>query len=499
MADPDFAIPKQGIAHATVLDEMRALREGDVNWEEDRAFGLVYHHSEEHTQLIHDAHGLFFSTNGLNPMAFQSLQRMEHDVVRMTVNMLHGDHEVVGTMSSGGTESILLAILTYRQHARKKKPWIARPEVVVPASAHAAFYKAGEYFDVEIVKVPLQDDFRADPAAMAERINENTIALVGSAACYPYGVIDPIEEIAALALKHGIAMHVDGCIGGFILPWIEKLDKECQLAEIPPFDFRVPGVTSMSADVHKYGYAAKGASTIMYRGMDYLRHQFSAATDWCGGVYASPTLAGTRPGATIAAAWASLRGMGEDGFLDNAKAMMETTRRFVDGINAIPELAVLGNPAMSIVAIGVGKKGFSVYAVGDYLERQGWHIDRVQMPEGLHLILNPGHAQTVDRFLEDLRDGVEYVKQHPDSAFEGSAPLYGLIAKAPMRRVIKRQVLAMVEGMYGADGEVPDLSGMPDVGEEEEGAPRARAAEGVPKPVVLLMKLKARLARLLGL
>ena len=499
MAIQGDIMPAQGIEADALLAQMEGLADGDVQWAENRVFGLVYHHSDAHTQLVRKAHNLFFSTNALNPMAFASLQKMEHDVIRMTAKMLHGDDEVVGTMSAGGTDSILLAIYTYRQHARKKKSWIRRPEIVVPESAHAAFYKGGEFFDVKIVQTPLQSDYRADVAAIEQAITDNTIALMGSATCYPYGVIDPIEELAALARKRRLPLHVDGCIGGFMLPWVEKLGPEYQLTEIPPFDFRVPGVTSMSADLHKYGYAAKGASTVMYRGMQYLRCQFSANTDWCGGVYASPTFAGTRPGSAIAAAWASLQGLGEEGFIDNARVTMAATKRFYEGINAIPELEVLGNPAMPILAFGSPLKGFSTYAVGDYLERKKWHIDRLQYPEALHLIINPGHGEVVDDFLADLRDAVEYVKAHPDAAFEGSAPMYGLIAKAPMRRMVKQQVLALFEGMYSAEGAIPDMGNVAVTGDDEEGAAPAAAPAGVPKPVLLFMKLKARLSRMLGL
>jgi len=494
-------IPARGNENEAVLAAMRGLADGDVQWERNRAFGLVYHHSEGHTELVKKAHHQFFSTNALNPMAFGSLQRMEHDVIRMTAKMLHGDDEVVGTMSAGGTDSILLAVYTYRQYARRHKPWIRLPEIVVPESAHASFFKGGEFFDVKVVKTPLDSDYRANVAAMAEAINENTIALVGSATCYPYGVIDPIEELSALAVKHELPLHVDGCIGGFMLPWIEKLEPEHQLTPIPPFNFRVPGVTSMSADLHKYGYAAKGASAIMYRGMKYLRCQFSAATDWCGGIYASPTFAGTRPGSTIAAAWASLQGLGEEGFIQNARKTMDVTKKFYEGINAIPELEVLGKPAMPILAFGSPVKGFSTYAVGDYLEGKNWHIDRLQYPESLHLILNPGHGEIVDQWLADLRDAVAHVKAHPDAAFEGSAPMYGLIAKAPMRSMVKQQVLALFEGMYSAEGKIPDM-GAVSIGEGDgdgEDTPAPRAAEGIPKPVIVLMKLWARVKRLVGM
>ena len=495
-------LPPQGIPRPELLEQMKAMGRHDVDWQGHRVFGLVYHHSDEHSEFVRDAQNLFMATNGLNPMAFKSLQEMEHDVVRITAGMLHGHDDFVGTMSSGGTESLLLSVLTYRQHARKHRPGVRHPEIVVPESAHAAFFKAGEYFDVKIVSTPLQADFRADVDAMARCINQNTIALVGSATCYPYGVIDPIDRIAALGQQHGLPVHVDACIGGFLLPFIEKLGPDSQIAPITPFDFRVPGVTSISADVHKYGYAAKGASVILYRGMNYLRHQFTAATDWCGGVYASPTLAGTRPGGAIAAAWASLHALGEQGFLDNARAIMATTKRFKEGLEAIPELEVLGCPAMSILAYRSRVRGLSCYAVGDRLDEKHWHVDRLQRPESLHMILNTGHAHIVDEYLRDVREAVEYVKTHPDSAFEGSAPLYGLIAKAPMRKLVKRQVLAIIEKMYTAEGGVPDLGAPSEESDEDNSKPETRNPKpdaGIPPLLLKAMKLASRVRRLFRL
>jgi glutamate/tyrosine decarboxylase-like PLP-dependent enzyme len=492
-----ISLPTQGLSNEQVLDHLRVLGGHDVNWRGHRAFGLVYHHSDAHTELMQEAHNLFLSANGLNPMAFKSLRRMEHEVVRISAGLFHGDDATVGTMSSGGTESILLAMLAYRQHARSHRTLVRHPEVIVPESAHAAFYKAGEYFDIKVISVPLQKDYRADVDAMAACINRNTIALVGSAPCYPYGVIDPIVEIAALGLKHGLPVHVDACLGGFLLPFVERLTPEERIADIPPFDFRVPGVTSISADLHKYGYAAKGASVILYSDMAYLRHQFSASTDWCGGVYVSPTLAGTRPGGAIAGAWAALHSLGEEGYVSNARAAMETAKTFIEGINAIPELEVLGNPPVTIVAYGGRGPDLGAYAVGDQLEARGWHVDRLQRPESLHMILNPGHLHVADVYLADLREAVAYVKTHPDTAFEGSAPMYGLIAKAPLRKLVKKQVFGIVEQMYSATGggSVAELSAE---SAEAGDAPKEGAIPSLPPLLIRAMRVKARLRRLFG-
>ncbi|MCX5759743.1 MAG: pyridoxal-dependent decarboxylase, partial [Candidatus Hydrogenedentes bacterium] len=273
----------------------------------------------------------------------------------------------------------------------------------------------------------------------------------------------------------GIGLHVDACLGGFLLPWIERVGRT-----LPTWDFRVPGVTSISADVHKYGYAAKGASVVVYRSMDYLRHQFFADADWCGGVYASASLPGTRPGGAIAAAWASLKAIGADGFMDNARRMLAVSERFKEGIRAIPPLDVLGDPPVAVMAFSSRDKRLSGFAVADFLGERGWHVDRLQYPESIHLILNPGHEQVVDEYLEDLRAAVAHVRAHPEAALEGSAPMYGLVARAPMRRMVKRNVLQVIERLHsGTDDGTDD-------------------ATRLPAPLLHLMRWWARVARLFG-
>jgi glutamate/tyrosine decarboxylase-like PLP-dependent enzyme len=493
MAKTDLTIPNKGIPRKDLLQRLGTLASQDVDFKGNRVFGLVYQLSDEHTDFLKAAHGQFFSANGLNPMAFKSLKRMESDVVRMTASLFNGGNGVVGTLTSGGTESILLAVLAYREHARRHRPWVLRPEIIVPASAHAAFYKAGQYFDVKIVRAPLDKDFRADVNAVRKRINWKTIAIVASAPCYPYGVIDPVQELAQLAAARGIGMHVDACLGGYLLPFVGRLPADQRPCDIPPFDFGVPGVTSMSADVHKYGYAAKGASTLLYRNMDYLKHQFSVETEWCGGVYVSPTLAGTRPGGAIAGAWAALNAIGEDGYLANAANLMQVTRTYLEGIRQTPGLCILGNPVMSVLSFGAAKGGPDIYAVGDFLEARGWHIDRIQNPAGLHLILNPGHAGVAAAWLADLREGVAYVLAHPEAAAEGSAPMYGMIAKLPLRGLVKKNVLAFMQRMY-SDEDVDSV--LSSSGTEEDGSATGGATDdGVPLILRKLLRAKARLTK----
>jgi len=273
MTSEIISLPKEGLEKETLLAQMQSYRGDDVPWRENKAWSLVYHAGDEHTALIKQAYNLFFSENALNPMAFKSLKRFEHEVVRMTAHMLNGDKNVAGTMTAGGTESLLLAVKTYRDRARKLRK-VKNPEMILPTSAHVAFMKAAKYFDVKPVFAPLDDGFRVDVSAVRKLINKNTILLVGSAPNYPFGTIDPIEDLGQLAVQHDLPLHVDACLGGFLLPFFEKLGQP-----IPLFDFRVLGVTSISADVHKYGYAAKGASTLMYKSMDYEKYQFFVETE----------------------------------------------------------------------------------------------------------------------------------------------------------------------------------------------------------------------------
>lgn len=434
-------IPERGLDPHDILDHMRGMRAGDADWHSGQTWSLVYHAGDDHSAFLQEAHGTFFSENALNPIAFPSLRRFEAEVVRMTATMLNGDNNVVGTMTSGGSESILMAVKTYRDRARDLHPEIKRPEMVLPVTAHAAFLKAGHYFGVEPVLAPLAKDLGVDVGAMRAAIGPNTILLVGSAPNYPHGIIDPIEEIGSVALQKDLGFHVDACLGGFLLPWVELLGYP-----IPRFDFRVPGVTSMSADVHKYGFAAKGASTILYRGAALRRYQFHVSTGWPGGIYASPSMAGTRPGGSIAAAWAALKRIGRDGYLEKAQVMMETSRRLIEGINSIPGLRVLGDPPASVFAFASDE--IDVYAVGDALDGRGWHMDRQIKPASLHLMITPIHAGIEDRFLGDLAATVEEVRADPDASRAGQAALYGMMTTLPDQGMVDEIVLQMLDNLY---------------------------------------------------
>lgn len=399
-----IALPTKGHPAEEVLATMQQVREQDAKWHKGRTWSLVFDAGDEVTELLKEAYTMFFSENGLNPTAFPSLKKFETEVAAMMATLLGGDENTVGNMTSGGTESILMAVKTAREWARSRNPANTTPEMILPATAHPAFEKAAHYFSVRPVHIPISSDFRAHVAAARAAVSPNTILLVGSAPSYPQGVIDPIAELAPIAQEQGFLFHVDACVGGLMLPFIRKLGYD-----VPDFDFGVPGVTSISADLHKYGYAAKGASVILYRDSALRRHQFFVHTDWSGGIYASPTMTGTRPGGAIAAAWAIMNHLGEEGYLAIADTVMETTVKLREGIDAIDGVKVLGDPAMSILAIGSDE--LNIYEVGDELTMRGWYLDRQQFPPSLHLTITYAHAQVADLFLNDLSQAVATAKR----------------------------------------------------------------------------------------
>ncbi len=434
-------LPQKGTSTEEVLQKLQAHRGEDVDWKSGRTFSLVYYAGEQVMQLLHDAYSMFMAENGLSPMAFPSLRDMENEVVAMTANMLHGGDTAAGSMTSGGTESIFMAMKTARQWARKHRPEIAKPKIVAPVSAHPAFIKSAHYLDMQIEFTPLRDDWRADPEAMKAAIDENTVILVGSAICYPYGVVDPVEEIAALAEEQGILMHVDACLGGFMLPFVSKLGYE-----VPIWDFRARGVTSISADVHKYGYAAKGASTVTYRDAELRKLQFYAYPDWPGGIYVTPTMAGARPGGAVAAAWAVMHHLGEEGYVKLAKVAMDATNRIRVGIESIDGLRVMGNPQMTVLAFDSGE--VDMFTVGSKMDARGWHLDRNQFPSALHIMVTPAHAEVADQLVDDLRLAVEEARKEPAGAAEGMAAIYGAAAAMPDRGAVSDFAIGFMDSLY---------------------------------------------------
>ncbi|MEW6401429.1 MAG: aminotransferase class V-fold PLP-dependent enzyme [Chloroflexota bacterium] len=440
-------IPATGRAQADILHDMQAMRaEEESHWKDGFVSGAVYHGDEKHIEFLNQVYALNSQSNPLHSDVWPSATKFEAEIVAMTANMLGGKgQDIHGTISSGGTESIMLAMRTYRDWERETRG-ITRPEMIVPITAHAAFDKASQYFNIKTVHIPVDKDFRADVNAARRAVNRNTIVIVGSAPSFPHGVIDPIEELSELARQHGIGFHTDACLGGFVLPWAEKLGYP-----VPPFNFRLPGVTSISADTHKYGYAAKGTSVILYRGRDLLHHQYYTTTEWPGGLYFSPTFAGSRPGALSAACWAAMTSIGEQGYMDATQKVLETAKEIREGVAQIPELRLLGD-SLFVVAFASDPStgsGLDVYKILDFMSHKKWSLNGLHKPTCIHLCVTLRHTQPgiAERFLSDLREATDHVKAFP--AEKGTmAPVYGMAATMPMRGLVSDMLKKYLDLMF---------------------------------------------------
>ncbi len=395
------------MSEADIVAALTTKRARDARWQDGRTFGMVFDGGDEVREVAEAVAAMFLHENALNTAAFPSLAEIQSEVVEACAQLFHGEPDAAGFMTSGGTESVLLSVKSARERGRAERD-VSEPEMVIAESAHAAFHKGAHYFGVRMHKVAVRDDFRADVEAMAQHVNANTILVVGSAPQYPQGVIDPIPELAELAATVGASMHVDACMGGFVLPFME-LNGE----PVAPWDFRVPGVTTLSADIHKLGYAPKGASVLMHRSKALRRYQTFVFDDWLGGYYASPGMQGTRPGLPMATAWAVMHRLGIDGYRRLTERTIDATRRLIAGIRAIPKLEILTEPDAHVFAISSPR--LDVFAVGDAMHERGWHLDRQKPPDSLHATVSAGNAPVVDEFLKDLREAVAEVNaRHTD-------------------------------------------------------------------------------------
>ena len=451
-------MPEQGRDSRDILEHLETFRGQDPNYKEGRVWSLVYYLNEEHSDFLKECYHRFACENGLNPTAFKSLKKFETEIISATADILNGSPEVCGVVTSGGTESCLLSVKTYRDMAREQRR-VKNPEMVMPETAHVAWFKASEYFGVKIRLVPLRKDLTPDLKKLEKLVNRNTVMIVGSAPEYPHGTIDPIEAMGAIARRRGIPLHVDACVGGFILPFMAMNGEE-----IPPWDYRVPGVTSISADIHKYGYAAKGASTITYRNLDYLRYQMFVCQDWPGGVFASSALLGTRPGGAYAAAWGVLQYFGKAGYRRLADETLQAVNRLKAGVAEIPGLAIMGNPVGPLFAYRSTSPELNIYAVGDQMDARGWQVNRNQNPDGLHAMVTSQHLRVVDQYLADLRESVAAVRAQPELAQQGGAATYGMLSHVPLRGMVRKKVLEMYAEQYRAGGGDLDLAAGADSG-----------------------------------
>jgi glutamate/tyrosine decarboxylase-like PLP-dependent enzyme len=392
--------PQQGIGKDALLADLVGNRHDDADWRRGRVFSLVYHpDSPELEDTLAAVSREYLAENALNPFRFPSLARLERETADMVADLLHGTPGT-GGLTSGGTESILVAVYVAREIARERG--ISRPVLVTGVTAHPAFAKACHLLAMDQVRVAVGPDRRIDVNALSDAVDDRTAMVVASAPNYPFGVIDPVEQIAALASERGVLCHVDACLGGLLLPFWERLGEP-----VPPWDFRVPGVTSISADIHKYGYSFKGASVLLHRDpAGYRRQWWFDDGAWGGGIYGSPTPAGTRPAPPIAGAWAALRFLGADGYLELARVVRDTRDLLLRGIEEIDGLRVSQQPDLSVFE--VGSDFLDMSAVGDALAEAGWYPDR--QPGGLHFMLSPFHAKVARDLLAALAVAVSAVR-----------------------------------------------------------------------------------------
>ena len=441
-------IPERPRERGEVLDELRTMAaEEDALGDAGRCSGSIYSGDHEHYHFLTEAFEAFAHANVLQRDMYPSANKLEGEIVAMTLAMLHGDavaghhpgQEPCGVITAGGTESLVSAVYAYREWAREERG-VTEPQMIMPRTAHVALDKAGHYFGVEVLHAPVGPDYRVDLDWVRDHLTDRTILLVGSAGSYPYGVMDPIEELAAIADDRGIGMHVDGCLGGFILPWGERLGYP-----VPPFDFRVPGVTSISADTHKFGYALKGTSVLAYRDKALRRHQYFTAADWPGGIYVSPGISGSRSGGIIAATWAAMVTIGEQGYLAAADRIFSTAARIRATVDSVDELAVMGEP-LFLVAFHTNPDvldEMAIFHVNDALTERGWRMNGLHHPPALHFCVTlpntrPGVAEAFDA---DLRAAAAYAR-NPARDTPRSGALYGFGATP--------EGVAMLDGLLSA-------------------------------------------------
>jgi sphinganine-1-phosphate aldolase len=383
-----------------VIKDLHEKRANDVRWQDGKAFGMVYNGGPSVHEVAEQAAQLYLHENALNTMAFPSLGQIQKEVVGWTADLLHGNEETSGFLTSGGTESILCGVLAARERAEKERG-ISEGEIVLPESAHAAFHKAAHLFGLKVRKSKVKTDWTADVEAMARDVNKNTVLVVGSAPQYPHGVIDPIPQIAELAASVDANCHVDACMGGFVLPFAERLGRD-----VAAWDFRVEGIHSISADIHKLGYAPKGVSVILHRDKSLRKHQTFIFDGWLGGFYASPSLQGTRSGLPMAAAWAVMQHLGFEGYKELTAQTLKNADQIRAGIAAIDGIKVLGAGQFHLIGLAADETSpieVDVFALADALLKRGWYLDRQGPPDNLHSTVSNSNTGVIDQYLLDLR------------------------------------------------------------------------------------------------
>uniref|UniRef100_A0A8C1JM82 sphinganine-1-phosphate aldolase n=1 Tax=Cyprinus carpio TaxID=7962 RepID=A0A8C1JM82_CYPCA len=446
-------LPAQGLTHKQLLDKIREYetlsKSPSAYWAKGKVSGAVYWGDEKLTDLLVKVYGEFAWTNPLHPDLFPGVRKMEAEVVRMTCALFNGGPDSCGTVTSGGTESILMACKAYRDMAHERG--IKHPEIIAPMSVHAAFDKAAHYFGMKLIHIPLdKKTMKVDVKAMRRAISRNTAMLVCSAPQFPHGIMDPVVEVAKLAVKYNIPFHVDACLGGFLIIFMEKAG-----FKLDPFDFRVNGVTSISADTHKYGYAPKGSSVVLYSEKKFRHYQYFVAPDWQGGIYASPSMAGSRPGGIIAACWATMMHMGENGYVEATRKVVGTARKIKAGIRKIDGMFVFGDPEVSVVALG--SDVFDIFRLSNALTSKGWNLNTLQFPSSIHICVTMLHTQpgVAEQFISDVKREVAIIMKNPKEKTTGMGAIYGMAQSIPDRTMVTEVSQGFLDCLYST--EVPKI------------------------------------------
>ncbi|XP_030604357.1 sphingosine-1-phosphate lyase 1 isoform X2 [Archocentrus centrarchus] len=439
-------LPSKGLTQSQVMDKIREYDTlNEVKWEKGCVSGAVYWGDASLTKLLVKVYGDFAWSNPLHPDIFPGVRKMEAEIVRMTCTLFHGGPNSCGTVTSGGTESILMACKAYRDIAYERG--IKHPEILAPVSVHAAFDKAAHYFGMKLVHIPLdKKTMKVDVKAMRRAISKNTAMLVCSAPQFPHGIVDPVEEVAKLAVRYNIPLHVDACLGGFLIVFMAKAGYP-----LAPFDFRVKGVTSISADTHKYGYAPKGSSVILYSDKKYRQYQYFVAPDWQGGIYASPSIAGSRPGGIIAACWATMMHMGENGYVEATRKIVSTARKIKTEIRKIKGVFVFGDPVVSVVAIG--SDDFDIFRLSNALTSKGWNLNTLQYPSSIHICCTVLHTQSgvADHFIRDVKEQVAIIMKNPKEKTTGMGAIYGMAQAIPDRSLVTEISRGFLDCLYNTE------------------------------------------------
>mmetsp|Transcript_2842 Transcript_2842/g.4092 ORF Transcript_2842/g.4092 Transcript_2842/m.4092 type:complete len:556 (-) Transcript_2842:761-2428(-) len=432
----EYKLPEKGYDPADIIRRVKNMiedEEENFDAENRSVSGTVYiggENAKTHTDMQAKVYEMTALSNPLHPETFPSQRKFESEVVSMTLNMMNAPEGACGNLTTGGTESILMAMKAYRD----QKPWIKKPEIVIPFTAHAAFDKAAHYFKMKLIKVPVNEETQeVEASTMRKYITKNTVVIVGSAPCYSAGVVDPIEDLGKLAEKYNVGLHVDACLGGFFVPFAKKL----QPNRVPNFDFGVPQVTSMSADTHKYGMAVKGSSVVMYRTPELRRNMYFLHSQFAGGFYASPTMPGSRAGGLVAACWASLLHIGEEGYLNNAQEILDSIDIIHEGVKQNENISIMGTSKLMVLALKSINPKLNIYHVVDAMSKYGWKLNPLQSPAGAHFCMT-AKTMGVERakhFVDSLNKSVETCLKSPEIYKDGTAPVYGAAISIPVKEI----------------------------------------------------------------